>query len=1445
MNGGKDCEAGDERQAVPVQVPIGWQRKADLGRGVVYISPSGSVLSSLEQVKTYLLTDGTCKCGLECPLILHKVFNFDPGASVKQRTAEDVKADEDVTKLCIHKRKLLAVATLHKSMETHPPLTLTSPGGGTSSVVSGHSTTPRAIRTKPHDGLPNAVGPDCKSPFKMMMVAGQQQQRLYPPQETGITQQPELYSGYPRPQRLGSGEPGPKSPYRAGYGGMLSPQRTSARLYGDGSMSPSADTLCSPDGFSRTNPCGFPGAGSPGSVSIHANTRTPLSPHGVMLHGSSVSQPSCAMTGRTSTPLSPTATAKSPVMNMPRGNFPPSMEMARAAFHHKTQPPVHPVPPQSIPTPCALQKRQLTSEKDPLGILDPIPSKPVIQPLTNAPNPSNFQPNIHSQVPMMNVNIPPPAIVPLPSNLPLPTMKPGPVGHGGHVQRTQQGGPASSMSPSPVTSPVHMAVPILGRMEASPHRSRSSSTSSDHGNFVMPAGHQAPCGSTKVPPRSPRSAMGSPRPAMPSSPSTNKTDPLHQYKESQLLPGMGNSIGAQQHGNPMYSPTSSSSSSSSSMAAPSASQKGHPGLLGMPLNQILNQQNAASFPASSLLSAAAKAQLANQNKFSAAGNSTAVMAGGGVGMTGMGAGSGGNGGSGGHPGSMSAPRGIEGHSTLNPMLPPNSNILLNTPEGQSGRAALRDKLMAQQKDPMRKRKQSSSNTPVNHDNSNNMVYNMLNKSGMGGPHMPGPSAPEQLRKLGRLGNLPPNTSMAQLLQSMSCQSSHNLGGNSHRPGLSPGPGQGPQGAAQLHYNDCMGIGPGGPPCQNLHVQQRLQGPGDAMQHCQNMDPSGGHLGSRLGQFPDMRAQMQASSMNNCGPMGSSSGPVGSDGMPLGHPNTNPPPLSHPGPNPSQQNLHHSMGRTNMVVMPHGGGDGGCTQTISDTGNPSSLGCGVGLQPHINVGGQMYQQQIHQGMQQGVASHPAYQGQQHFSDNPPYTDSSMANAGSMAYIYQNYQQGILPHPQFGEGQQPQGEGLPTGTSGSDRGPVGGPESVDAIYRAVVDAASKGMHVTITTTVSGTTQASPVPALSAMSAFTASIGEPVNLPQAVSAVLHGHQEGEQTRPRQVRPGRGQKNMDAGKSTPDGPEAHDYFRSPGRGTPRAQWDGETQHGGSFDSHSNNSAWGGEDFLECSTQVRSSPCMDRPASLAPAPPCPTEGSNDHGLAMAHDKVFIDDGYRFNNCSRTPNYKERLEQTVERCAHMNGSTPHFNTRGYGEVLGPPRQELTGDDQSPSSSTSLEGPLATAKDYSHYNGHFNGMAPSPSDTKSLSSEEDLRQPDSPSSELLHYRSRTFNMGELVWGQLKGFPPWPAKLAGDEQVHSAAMQLREQAKVEPEKLKTLTHDLEALDRAAKRGLKPGKLNNHLEAAIHEAMSELDKMSGAIPSRDRQVKLPKPKRRKISR
>lgn len=126
------------------------------------LSPSGTELSSLEQTRSYLLSDGTCKCGLECPLNVPKVrvvrgateyrdklgdltqimslstlvtdstpsgslsapftlqvFNFDPLAPVTPGGAGVGPAsEEDMTKLCNHRRKAVAMATLYRSMET-------------------------------------------------------------------------------------------------------------------------------------------------------------------------------------------------------------------------------------------------------------------------------------------------------------------------------------------------------------------------------------------------------------------------------------------------------------------------------------------------------------------------------------------------------------------------------------------------------------------------------------------------------------------------------------------------------------------------------------------------------------------------------------------------------------------------------------------------------------------------------------------------------------------------------------------------------------------------------------------------------------------------------------------------------------------------------------------------------------------------------------------------------------------------------------------------------------------------------------------------------------------------------------------------------------------------------------------------------------------------------
>uniref|UniRef100_A0A8I3MZH1 Methyl-CpG-binding domain protein 5 n=2 Tax=Canis lupus familiaris TaxID=9615 RepID=A0A8I3MZH1_CANLF len=1476
MNGGKDCDGGDKDGGLPaIQVPVGWQRRVDQN-GVLYVSPSGSLLSCLEQVKTYLLTDGTCKCGLECPLILPKVFNFDPGAAVKQRTAEDVKADEDVTKLCIHKRKIIAVATLHKSMEApHPSLVLTSPGGGTNAtpVVPSRAATPRSVRNKSHEGITNSVMPECKNPFKLMIGSSNAMGRLYV-QELPGSQQQELHPVYPR-QRLGSSEHGQKSPFRGSHGGLPSPASSGSQIYGDGSISPRTDPLGSPDVFTRNNP-GFHGA--PNSSPIHLN-RTPLSPPSVMLHGSPV-QSSCAMAGRTNIPLSPTLTTKSPVMKKPMCNFSTNMEIPRAMFHHK--PPQGPPPPP--PPSCALQKKPLTSEKDPLGILDPIPSKPVNQNPVII-NPTSFHSNVHSQVPVMNVSMPP-AVVPLPSNLPLPTVKPGHMNHGSHIQRVQHSA-STSLSPSPVTSPVHMMGTGIGRIEASPQRSRSSSTSSDHGNFMMPPlGPQATCSGIKVPPRSPRSTIGSPRPSMPSSPST-KSDGHHQYKDipNPLIAGMSNVL------------NTPSSAAFPTASAGSGSVKSQPGLLGMPLNQILNQHNAASFPASSLLSAAAKAQLANQNKL--AGNNCSSSS---------------------NSGAVAGSGNTEGHSTLNTMFPPTANMLLPTGEGQSGRAALRDKLMSQQKDSLRKRKQPPTT-----------VLSLLRQSQMDSSAVPKPG-PDLLRKQGQ-GSFP-ISSMSQLLQSMSCQSSH-LSSNS-TPGCGGSNTALPCSANQLHFTDpsmnssalqnsltqniplrgeavhCHNANTNfvhsNSPVPNHHLAgliNQIQASGN----CGMLSQSGMALGNSLHPNPPQSRistsstpvipnsivssyNQTSSEAGGSGPSSSiaiagtnhpaitkttsvlqdgvivttaagnplqSQLPIGSDFPYVGQEHalhfpsnsTSNNHLPHPL-NPSllsslpislPVNQQHLLNQNLLNILQPSAGEGDMS-SINNTLNNHQL---THLQSLLN-NNQMFppNQQQQQQLLQGYQNLQAFQGQP--------TIPCPANSNPMACLFQNFQVRMqedaallnkrissqpgltaLPEnpnttlPPFQDtscelqpridpslGQQVK-DGLIVGGQGD--------ASVDAIYKAVVDAASKGMQVVITTAVNSTTQISPIPALSAMSAFTASIGDPLSLPSAVSAVIHGRNMGSVDHDGRLRNARGARlprNLDHGKNSNEG-DGFEYFKSASCHTSKKQWDGEQSPGGE------RNRWKCEEFLDHPGHIHSSPCHERSNNVSTLPFLPGE---QHPVLLPPrncqgDKI-LEENFRYNNYKRTMmSFKERLENTVERCAHINGNRPR-QSRGFGELLSTTRQDLVLEEQSPSSSNSLENSLV--KDYIHYNGDFNaksinGCVPSPSDAKSISSEDDLRNPDSPSSnELIHYRPRTFNVGDLVWGQIKGLTSWPGKLVREDDVHNSCQQSPEEGKVEPEKLKTLTEGLEAYSRARKRNRKSGKLNNHLEAAIHEAMSELDKMSG---------------------
>ena len=114
-----------------VLVPWGWMRSV-ISENVIYRSPSGIELKSKEEIKEYLLKEGTCKCGLECPLEIEDVFDFDTEVSssitncalftnsypVFQKTSEIAPMPilaPNPAKYCKHKE---AIVNLAKVMST-------------------------------------------------------------------------------------------------------------------------------------------------------------------------------------------------------------------------------------------------------------------------------------------------------------------------------------------------------------------------------------------------------------------------------------------------------------------------------------------------------------------------------------------------------------------------------------------------------------------------------------------------------------------------------------------------------------------------------------------------------------------------------------------------------------------------------------------------------------------------------------------------------------------------------------------------------------------------------------------------------------------------------------------------------------------------------------------------------------------------------------------------------------------------------------------------------------------------------------------------------------------------------------------------------------------------------------------------------------------------------
>ncbi|KAF0291316.1 Methyl-CpG-binding domain protein 6 [Amphibalanus amphitrite] len=110
-----------------VTAPEGWNRVTSNGL-VVYVSPSGVSLTSREEARQYLRTAGTCKCGLECPILVEKSFNFDPKVITRPRSGAvgavppgGAVSPSETTKTCNHRRKRAELQLRRATGKDLPP----------------------------------------------------------------------------------------------------------------------------------------------------------------------------------------------------------------------------------------------------------------------------------------------------------------------------------------------------------------------------------------------------------------------------------------------------------------------------------------------------------------------------------------------------------------------------------------------------------------------------------------------------------------------------------------------------------------------------------------------------------------------------------------------------------------------------------------------------------------------------------------------------------------------------------------------------------------------------------------------------------------------------------------------------------------------------------------------------------------------------------------------------------------------------------------------------------------------------------------------------------------------------------------------------------------------------------------------------------------------------
>jgi hypothetical protein len=105
------------RKSASLYIPPGWTRcieEIDNAKMIVYTSPTGYRIFSLQDLRNYLLTPNTCKCGLECPLYIHESFCFDPFIDTPNNNTNSISTKSSFS-CCNHKPKPLSMSNFDHS----------------------------------------------------------------------------------------------------------------------------------------------------------------------------------------------------------------------------------------------------------------------------------------------------------------------------------------------------------------------------------------------------------------------------------------------------------------------------------------------------------------------------------------------------------------------------------------------------------------------------------------------------------------------------------------------------------------------------------------------------------------------------------------------------------------------------------------------------------------------------------------------------------------------------------------------------------------------------------------------------------------------------------------------------------------------------------------------------------------------------------------------------------------------------------------------------------------------------------------------------------------------------------------------------------------------------------------------------------------------------------